>query len=86
MGSRFPNDEGRIKEAVEQELENSAVPYDDEMVEIVIVGGGSGDVGGQPILVTVQYEVSTILGSLVGMNTIPMQSSTEMIIFGYDYQ
>ncbi len=45
---------------------------------------GSYAPDGQNIIVTVRYDFPTIIGSMVGMPTLRMQRSTEMVSFGRD--
>jgi Flp pilus assembly protein TadG len=41
-------------------------------------------VAGAPIIVTVTYDFPTILGGIVGANTLALRASTQMIVFGLD--
>ena len=47
--------------------------------------GGDGDGTpaelGDPIAVTVAYGVDTILGSIIGFDTVPLQARTQMVVF-----
>ncbi len=41
----------------------------------------SGNASGNPIDVKVSYTMTTILGSIIGMNTIPIQGENQAVIF-----
>jgi Flp pilus assembly protein TadG len=46
----------------------------------VTISRPAGVVSGQPIRVTVQGQITTIVGRIIGYNSFPMRSTTEMTI------
>ena len=75
-----------IQNAVIQEAVNSGVTLAATNVTISPdpINSGCYSEGGSPITVRVDYTVSTILGSLIGVSAIPMPSQTSMVWFGND--
>ena len=61
---------------------------------VILVGGdvtiapdpvGTGcAAAGAPVSVTVDYRTPTVMGGILGMNQIPMQSAVQMVFFGND--
>lgn len=78
--SRFPDDAGGIQQAAIQEAANSGVSLTGGNIAIAGLGGLAGD----PIRVTVTYDFSTIMVGILGIETITLRGSTEMVIFGLD--
>jgi len=79
-GSRYPiHDEGIIlavsREAAESGvlLDGSNVGIDPEPPAVALAG--------DPIVVTVTYQFDTILGGIVGADSLTLTSSAEMIVF-----
>jgi Flp pilus assembly protein TadG len=77
--SLHPDYEPGIVEAVKREAAQSSVNPDD--LDIAIEEGDSIDIG-EPITVTVEYEVSTIIADIIDFGTLPLRARTTMIIFG----
>lgn len=82
--SRFPHLEMGIREKTKQEAAGSGVTLMDSNITIDGLNGAAGD----PIRVTVTYEFSTIMSSLVSSiistENLTLRASTEMVIFGLD--
>jgi len=76
--SRLPLDSTGILDATKKEAENSGIT----LTRIFVTPPG-GALAGQPIRVSVEYPFSTIMGGLVGAETITLTASTEMVVFGY---
>jgi len=79
--SRFPDSPDHLIEAaVVGEAPDSGVALDGSNVVIDGLGGQPGDT----ICVTVSYELATILGGILGVPSITLQSSAAMVVFGMD--
>ncbi len=78
--SRFPDNSDLIEAAVVGEAPDSGVALDGSSVVIDGLGGQPGDT----IRVTVSYELATILGGILGVPSITLQSSVAMVVFGMD--
>jgi len=79
--SRFPGHEEGIRRAAKGEARESSVLLEDD--DIIIEQGDSLDLG-EPITVTVEYEVSTIIADIADFTKIPMRARTTMTIFGLE--
>jgi Flp pilus assembly protein TadG len=77
-GSRFPYDGAGIRDTTIQEAAASGVNINSAAITI----NGLNGTGGSPIAVTVDHAVDTVMGGIIGLNTISMTTGTEMIIFG----
>jgi len=77
-GSRFPNDDAGIQDKVRREAEDAG----GLTVNLIEISGSRAS--GTPITVTVTYDFPTIMGGILGMDTITMRRATEMVIFGVD--
>ena len=78
--SHFPSDSVGIIRVTRQEAEDSGINPADITVTIT----GLGASGGQRIRVTTAYGFRTILGGFIGIDTLPLQAYTEMVVFGLD--
>jgi Flp pilus assembly protein TadG len=78
--SRFPWLEDAAIQVTIREAANTGIQLHPRNVAI----NGVGAVRGQPIKVIVTYEFATILGSIIGVNSLILEASTEMIVFGRD--
>lgn len=78
--SRYPDSETRILDAAKQEAAGSGVDAEALVIDIQ----GLGAELGQPITVTVNYEVPTILADIVGLGALPLRARTEMVVFGLE--
>jgi hypothetical protein len=78
FASRFPCKEPRIIDAVGREATDSGVPP--ESITVTIVGLNA--LPGETIEVAAEYEFDTILGSIVGVPSLTLHSSTAMVVFG----
>ena len=78
--ARFPAYSVGIVAATKAEAADSGVPPDEINVSIAGLGGLAGDT----IAVTAQYNFPTILGTIIGAPSLPMGSTTEMVVFGID--
>jgi len=76
--ARFPHYATGIVAATKAEAVDSGVPPDSITVSI---DGLNGDAGAS-ISVTAAYNLTTIMGGILGFSDIPMQATTEMVIFG----
>ena len=79
-GSRFPYDGAGIRDTTIQEAAASGINIDSGAITI----NGLNGAGGSPIAVTVSHAVNTVMGGIIGLDTISMTTDTEMIIFGID--
>jgi Flp pilus assembly protein TadG len=77
-GSLNPSDEGGIRAAAVQMAANNGVAVAEGDISIVGLGGQPGD----PIRVTVTHQFPTLMGSIIGFETITMTCATEMVIVG----
>ena len=75
-GSMNPSDAVGIRAAAVQMAANNGVTVADGDIAIAGLGGQSG----QPIRVTVAHQFPTIMGGIIGFESIPMSCSTEMAI------
>jgi Flp pilus assembly protein TadG len=91
-GSRLSHDEAGILKATKSEAAAGGVVLEDANIDIDPnpVREDDDDFGdgepktaepGDPIAVTVSYDVGTILGSIIGFDSVPMQARTEMAVF-----
>jgi hypothetical protein len=78
--SRFSDNPLLIEAAVVGEAPDSGVALDGSNISIDGLGGQPGDT----IRVTVSYELATILGGILGVPSITLQSSVAMVVFGMD--
>lgn len=78
--SRFPWLENATIQVTIREAANTGIQLHPRNVTV----NGVGAVQGQPIKVIVTYEFATILGSIIGVNILTLEASTEMIVFGRD--
>jgi len=76
----FPHDADGILSATTEAAADLGAALEADDIEITGVGGSSGDT----IRVTVTYDLSTILGSIIGVPTLTLNGSTAMVIFGMD--
>ena len=81
-GSHFPWDQDGILQATVAEAAGSGV--DLSAANITVAGGGSGVQGGTAIQVDIEYQLTTILAGIAGLNSLTLRTSTEMIVFGMD--
>ena len=79
-GARFPSHSVGIVAAAKGEAADCGVPPDEINVSIAGLGGKGGDT----IAVTAQYNLPTILGTIIGAPSLPMGSTTEMVIYGFE--
>jgi len=79
-GSRYPNDGPGIISATRTEATNSGILPTDIRVTITCLNAPTG----QPIRVETAYDFDTIMGGLIGVNTLTLRASTEMVVFGFD--
>jgi len=77
-GSMNPSDAVGIRAAAVQMAANNGVIVTDGDIAIAGLGGQSG----QPIRVTVTHQFPTIMGGIIGFETITMTCATEMVIVG----
>jgi Flp pilus assembly protein TadG len=77
-GSRFAWDDGEIQNIVRTEADANGL---DVAAIVVAFSYPAGKTAGQPIRVTTEYAMNTIMGSLVGRPTITIRTVTEMVIF-----
>jgi hypothetical protein len=91
-GSHFSHDAPSIRAAAKAESGAGGVVLEDANIDIdpnpVEDDDGDPDDGdgtaaqpGQPIAVTVTYDVDTIIGHIAGFDTVPLQARTEMVVF-----
>lgn len=80
--SRFPADQTGIRQAAIDEAANSGIILTPS--DVGINPSGTVPVGGEPIRVIVTYSFPTILGGVFGYGTLPLSTSTEMVVFGLD--
>jgi Flp pilus assembly protein TadG len=85
-GSLYPHLESGIQQAAVLEAAGSGVALSAADVTVSPSPSGRGGTAqpGTPVRVTVQTQVDTILAAILGMDSITMHSSTEMIVFGQD--
>jgi Flp pilus assembly protein TadG len=73
--------DGIIRSAVISEARNSGLDLSDEQTSrITIEPVWTARVALQPIVVTVEYTMTSIIGGAFGVSEIPMKSKTEMMI------
>jgi Flp pilus assembly pilin Flp len=82
FASHFPHFYDGIRLQAKMEATNSGVTLADGDI-IIDSEGGAIPGPGEPIRVTIQYDFQTILSGMLG-ETITLQSSTQMIVFGLD--
>ena len=78
--SLFPHYEAGIVSATIQAAADVGESLDESNVAI----DGLGASAGETIRVTVTYQLSTILGSIIGASELTISSSTAMVVFGPD--
>ncbi|MBC7234989.1 MAG: pilus assembly protein [Chloroflexi bacterium] len=78
--SRYPFHSEGIAAAVRQEAATGGLVAEAVQVNIDGLNGPAGT----PIAVTASYQVNTICGSLVGLPSLQLHSTTRMVIFGLD--
>jgi Flp pilus assembly protein TadG len=83
-GARFPYDGGGIRAAVIQEAAGVGVTITAGNVTIDPDPGAAPAAGGAPITVTVTLPYTPLMGTLLGTETIALNSSTTMIVYGLD--
>ena len=85
FASRLPLDSTGILNATKQEAANSGITLTDSQITVVPTPPPppGGIPAGAPIRVSITYPFSTIMGGLVGAETITLTASTEMVVFGY---
>ena len=72
-----------IKAAVVREAANSHIDLEEEDVASIIIKPKIEDrEAGQPITVTVEYTLSMMISGFVGLQELPMQSQTIMMMYG----
>lgn len=76
--SRFPADTNGAKQAAIDEAANSGVTIAAPDVTVTC----SPCTSGNKIQVHVAYQMTTFVGSFMGISTLPMTRRTEMVIFG----
>jgi len=77
-GSLNPSDGGGIRDAAIQMAAYNGVTVAQDDIAIAGLGGQPGD----PIRVTVTHQFPTLMGSIIGFETITMTCATEMVIVG----
>ena len=77
--SRPPNNSVLIEAAVRREAADSGLDADAIIITITPSGGAAA---GATIEVAAEYEFDTILGSIVGVPSLTLYSSTVMVVFG----
>lgn len=77
--SRFPNHDVGIKLAAQREAAAGGLTIADD--DIGVLGTRAS---GSPITVTITSDFPTIMGGILGIDTIPMERATEMVVFGLD--
>jgi Flp pilus assembly protein TadG len=80
--SRRPDLKGRILQAVKDEAVESSVDPAELDIEIDPDPDGTVAARGQPITVTVQYEVPTIIAQIANFGSVPLRARTTMVVFG----
>ena len=76
--SHFPHFEGGIKAAAIREAAGSGVTLVD--TDITVVGLNAPP--GAPIEVGVETQVPTVMGNLIGTDSLTLRSRTVMVVFG----
>lgn len=82
FASHFPHLYDGIRLQAKMEAVGSGVTLADGDI-IIDSEGGAIPAPGEPIRVTIEYDFQTILSGMLG-ETIILQSSTQMIVFGLD--
>jgi Flp pilus assembly protein TadG len=87
--SRLPHDRDGIVAAAQDETEGTSVTLEDAdiAVEPELVGDPfvwSDAQRGEPITVTVSYDFPTILGDIVGADSLTLRARTVMVVFWID--
>jgi hypothetical protein len=83
FASHFPHLPDGIRLMAKMETANSGVTLEDGDITID-PDGGPVLAAGEPIRVTIEYDLRTILSGMLG-ETITLRSSTQMIVFGLDH-
>ena len=78
--SRFPADGAGIVRVARQEATNNGLDPATISVSVDTVGAEAG----QPIRVTTTYQFHTILGGMIRQSILPLEHTTEMVVFGID--
>jgi hypothetical protein len=79
--ARISNHKSGILEATKAEAAAGGVVLEDSSIDIDPDPDDTPAEPGDPIAVTVRYHVDTILGAIIGFDTVPMQARTEMVVF-----
>ena len=82
--SHFPNDFSGIRAATRQEAANSGVVLNDVDISIDFPGVGGGSASGDPVRVSVTFDLATIIGDIIGTDHLILNNSAVMVIFGFD--
>jgi Flp pilus assembly protein TadG len=89
--SHFPHLPAQIRQATKDEAAQSGIPLLDSNILInpeAPLGATPGDVGvaqpGQPIQVSIEYGVPTIMSGMLGTANLTIRTRTEMVVFGLD--
>jgi hypothetical protein len=83
--SHLPDMPGFIRDTVRREAANAGVTLADADIGIDPDPNlGTPILTGNPITVSVEYQFDTIIGGLVGLDSITVRAATEMVVFGRD--
>ena len=82
--SHFPDDLAGIRAAARQEAAASDVLLLDGNILVDYPGVGGGSTAGDPVRVSVTFDESTIIGSMIGLDDLVLRNWAEMVIFGGD--
>jgi hypothetical protein len=82
-GSKFSHDEDNIRKWTKAEAEAGGVVLEDANIDITPYPDpdDAKALPGEPITVTVSYDVDTIIGGIAGFDTIPVRARTMMVVF-----
>ena len=80
--SRLPADQIGTKQSAVDEAANAGLSPPLAVADVTIICANPDR--GLPIAVHVTYNVPTIIGSIVGMPSLTLNSRTEMVIFGLE--
>ncbi len=90
-GSRYPWNSNGIRAAAIQEAASSGIQLYNGDITITPEAPPNAQPGqpgvaqpNEPITVGVTYTFHTMLGSLIGFDTIPLRASCQMVVFGFD--
>jgi Flp pilus assembly protein TadG len=84
QGSRNSDNAHTIRGAAKAEAQAGGVPLEDGNVDIQPDPDTDPAEPGYPITVTVNYAVDSILGHIIGFDTVPLQAQAEMVVFYQD--